>query len=106
MNTINNNFHFTIDLLKTNNLPLVNKGFAILENQFWSYGWKLIKNDFEHIIYTKKENETDYFEIQVTPSKIYVSTPLRNSVYQYKTSFNNYFEVIDYIENKLYDYEN
>lgn len=84
---------------------LKNKGLGILENQFESYGWILVKNEEDNIIYTKKYNETEYYEIKLLEKKIYVSSPLKNSVYQYKTSFNNYFDAIDYIENKLYDYE-
>ena len=108
----------TKPVMETNNTPqqnatesrtlskkLKNKGLVILENQFENYGWILVKNEEDHIIYTKKYNETEYYEIMIEEKKIYVSSPLKNSVYQYRTGFNNYFDAIDYIENKLYDYE-
>jgi len=81
-----------------------NKGFAILDNIFTQYGWHIVKNEMNWISYTKFGYETSYFDIKILPDKIVVSTPIKNSVYQYVTSFKGYFEASEYIEQKFFDY--
>jgi hypothetical protein len=80
---------------------LKNQGFSQLEDLFSSREWKLIRNEFDHIVYTKPGNETDYFEIKLTKTEVRVSVPVKNSKYQYGTSFNNYFDASEYIEQHL-----
>ena len=82
-------------------IKLKNRGFSQLEDLFSSREWKIIKNEFDHIVYTKPGNETDYFEIKLTKTEVHVSIPVKNSKYQYGTSFNNYFDASEYIEQHL-----
>lgn len=83
------------------NGELINKGFVFIEDTLKKKNWRLVKNEPNHIIYDKNECETEYFEINIETNKIYVSFPLNNSVYQYKTSFDSYFKAVEYIENKV-----
>ena len=83
------------------NGELINKGFIFLEETFKNKNWKLTKNEPSHIIYVKNECETEYFEITIDSKKIYISFPLKNSIYQYKTGFDSYYKAVEYIENKL-----
>lgn len=97
----------THDML-SNNIVLQsdvgNKGFAILDTIFKQNGWTLGKNELNWISYTKFGDETSYFDIKILPDKIVVSTPIKNSIYQYMTSFKSYFEASEYLEQKIYDY--
>ncbi len=85
------------------NKKMENKGFTFLEELLCEKNWRLIKNTPTHIIYIKNNNETEYFEITIdnASKKIYVSFPLKNSVYQYKIGFNTYYKALTYIEGKL-----
>jgi len=80
---------------------LINRGFSLLEKAFKTRGWQIVKNDFEHIIYAKPEFETEHFEIRLTKTEVHISVPVKNSKYQYSTSFNNYFDASEYIEQHL-----
>jgi hypothetical protein len=82
-------------------IKLKNRGFSYLEDLFLIKEWKIFKNDFDHIVYMKPGNEMDYFEIKLTKTEVCVSIPVKNSKYQYATSFNNYFDASDYIEEHL-----
>jgi hypothetical protein len=86
------------------NSNLANKGFAILDEIFKERGWHRIKNEPNFISYTKSGDETSYFDIKILPDKIIVSVPMKNSSYQYSTSFKNYYEASEYIEQKLIYY--
>jgi hypothetical protein len=86
------------------NSDMKNKGFAILDNIFKQYGWTLAKNEINWINYTKFGDETSCFDIKITNDKIVVSVPIKNSIYQFVTTFKGYFEASEYIEQKLYDY--
>ena len=88
------------------NSEIKNKGFAILNATFKQNGWHLVKNEFNWISYTKFGDETTFFDIKILPNKIIVCVPMKNSSYQYITSFNAYFEASEYIEQRLYDYIN
>ena len=80
---------------------LVNKGFVCLEELFnKKVGWELTVNKMEHVVYFKKE-ENIKFEMEIDADTIYVSIPLKNSIYQYETKFNNYFMASEYIEMHL-----
>jgi len=83
---------------------LQNKGFLLLDEMFKNNSWYLIKNDMNWISYTKQGDETSFFEIKVGPSRIYVSIPVKNSTIQYKTSFDNYFNASEYVEQRFKDF--
>lgn len=81
-----------------------NKGFSILAEAFKSKGWHLNKNEVDWVVFSHTGNELDSFEIRVYAKNIQVTVPLKNSRYQYVTSFNNYFEACEYMENRLIDF--
>lgn len=83
---------------------LLNKGFALLDNLFKKHGWRLVKNELNWIHYTKFGDETSYFDIKILIDKILVSIPVKNSPFQYNTSFKNYYDASEYIEQRLLDY--
>lgn len=86
------------------NSEIKNKGFAILDELFKKNGWHLQKNELNWINYTKFGDETSCFDIKISTEKIVVSVPLKNSMYQFVTSFKGYYEASEYIEQKLMDY--
>lgn len=83
---------------------IANKGFAILDALFQEKGWHLIKNEMNWITYTIHGNECAYFDIKILPDKIVTSVPVKNSAYQYVTSFKGYYEASEYVEQKLMDF--
>jgi hypothetical protein len=83
---------------------LVNKGFVIIDILFKQTGWHLVKNEKNWISYTKFGDETSVFDIKFLPDSVVVSIPIKNSPYQYVTSFNNYYDASEYIEQRLNDY--
>jgi len=86
------------------NSTIANKGFAILDATFKEKGWNLIKNEINWISYTKFGNECTFFDIKLLPDKVVVSVPIKNSTYQYVTSFKGYYEASEFVEQKLIDY--
>ena len=52
-------------------------------------------------MYSKPGNETEFFKIALDNNIIYVSVPLKNSNFQYKTKFDNYYSAIKYTESKF-----
>jgi hypothetical protein len=80
-----------------------NKGFILLDNMFKNNGWYLIKNKMNWICFSKPGFQTEYFEIKIDQSKIFVSIPIKNSLFQYKTSFKDYFSASEYIEERFKD---
>jgi hypothetical protein len=86
------------------NSTIVNKGFAILDSKFKERGWVLVKNEPNWICYSRFSDETTSFDIKILPDKIVVSIPLKNSSYQYVTSFKGYYEASEYVEQRLFDY--
>jgi hypothetical protein len=85
---------------------LKNGGLTILNDLFIKNDWTITVNLFNHICYSKIGFETESFEIKLDKTKIYVSIPLKNSPYQYKTSFNNYSSAFDYVEKRFLDFIN
>jgi hypothetical protein len=81
-----------------------NKGFLLLDSLFKENGWHITKNEMELIEYTKFGHETDYFQIIVNKNNIHVSVPIKNSSYQFKTTFDNYFDASEYIEKRFKDF--
>lgn len=92
------------NMLSSDVSDIKNKGFSILHTIFKEKGWTLVKNELNWITYTKFGDETSYFDIRILPDKILVSVPIKNSVYQYITTFKSYFETSEYVEQKLNDY--
>lgn len=88
----------------TNTSELKNKGFLFLDLMFKENGWITIKNEVDWVCFSKPGFETEYFEIKIDSSKIYVSIPLRNSIFQYKTSFKDYFTASEYIEERFNEF--
>ena len=90
--------------LTNNSANLKNKGFAILYSVFNKHGWRLIKNEMNWLYYSKFGDETSYFDIRILPDKIITCVPIKNSSYQYTTTFKNYYDASEYLEQRLYDY--
>ena len=87
--------------MDTTDVEIKNKGFTIINALFKEKGWKLIKNELDWIEYRKPNYEIDYFQIKIDKKTINVSVPIKHSPYQYKTSFTNYFDASEYIEEHL-----
>lgn len=86
------------------NIEINNKGFLLLDSVFKNNGWHIVKNDMNWISYTKFGDETSFFDIKITPDKIIVSVPLKNSIYQYTTSFKSYYQASEYIEYQFFEF--
>jgi hypothetical protein len=97
-NTISNNSQINVDT------KILNKGFLILDELFQKHGWHLIKNEMNWICYTKVGQESDLFDIKISQKIIQVSIPIKNSPFQYHTSFTDYFQASEYIEERFFDF--
>uniref|UniRef100_A0A6C0EPY3 Uncharacterized protein n=1 Tax=viral metagenome TaxID=1070528 RepID=A0A6C0EPY3_9ZZZZ len=86
------------------NNSVLNKGFILLDTLFKENGWYNFINDMDRVAYTRVGYETEYFEIKIDENKIHVSIPIKNSKYQYKTHFNNYFQASEYVEEYFKQY--
>ena len=95
---MSSNVHMLSSQYPVFNTELKNKGFILLDEMFKSNGWHITKNEMGWIGYTKAGYETEFFDIRIDQTKIYVSFPLKNSVFQYTTSFKDYFTACEYIE--------
>ena len=84
---------------------IVNKGFMILEEKFLGFGYHFVNNSIDHLLFQKKGNDYDFFEIRVSNDKIFVSVPIKTSRFQYKTHFLSYFEASEYVEMQLIIFE-
>ena len=85
------------------NTEIKNKGFLLLDEMFKSNGWHKTKNEINWITYTKAGFETEFFDIKIDETRIHVCVPLKNSIFQYTTSFKDYFTASEYIENRFKD---
>lgn len=83
---------------------LKNEDFLSLHSIFRGNNWELIKNEMNYISYSKFGDETTSFDIKVLTDKFVVSIPLKNSIYQYVTSFNNCCQTSEYIEQNFLNY--
>jgi hypothetical protein len=81
-----------------------NKGFILLDSLFKENGWHMTKNEMNLIEYTKQGHESDFFQIKLDQKNVYISVPIKNSPYQYKTTFTNYFDASEYVEKRFKDY--
>ena len=86
------------------NTEIKNKGFALLDQMFKENGWHLVKNEMNHICYTRFGHETDIFEISIETKNIHIGIPIKNSPFQYKTSFKDYFLASEYVEARFLDF--
>ena len=83
----------------------IKKEFATLDPLFKQHGRYTSKNEANYLSYTTTGHETDVFEIKIDTSKtIRVSMPIRNSPFQYRTSFDNCFLASEYIESRFLDF--
>lgn len=78
-----------------------NINFDKVHHLFTENNWDLLVNEFEHVLYTKRERETEFIEIKLEYGKIWVSVPLSNSVYQFKTGFNDYYSTNSFLESRV-----
>ena len=83
---------------------LKNKGFAIVGATFKEHGWTIAKNEINWICFTKFGDETSFFDIKILSDRISVTVPIKNSAYQYTTSFKSYYDASEYLEKRLQDY--
>jgi hypothetical protein len=93
------------NMLSENTIININNELNSLTELFKHNGWNKIKNNdksIDHIMYSKEGNETEFFEIALNNNNIYVSVPLKNSTFQYKTKFADYYSAIKYTESKFY----
>lgn len=74
----------------------------LLNDLFKANGWQQIEhNNKDLIMYSKPGKETEFFKISLDNNIIYVSVPLKNSIFQYKTKFVDYYSAIKYTESKF-----
>jgi hypothetical protein len=83
----------------------INKGFMILEEKMLGFGYHYVVNSMDHLLFQKKGNDYDFFEIRISNDKIFVSVPIKKSRFQYKTHFSSYFEASEYVEMQLNNFE-
>jgi hypothetical protein len=86
------------------NTEIKNKGFFLLDEMFKSNGWHMTKNEMNWICYTRAGNETEFFDIKLDQKRVYVSVPIQNSIFQYTTSFKDYFTASEYVEQRFKDF--
>jgi len=86
------------------NTEISNKGFALLDTMFKENGWHMVKNEMNWMSYTKLSNETDLFDIKIDQKSIRVSVPIKNSPYQFITTFKDYFQASEYVEARFFDF--
>lgn len=86
---------------KSTKFNLLDPAFAELESSFEKHGWHMIKNETEQICYTKLGFETDFFEIRCKYNSIIISVPVKNSRFQYVTSFDDRATALAYIYVKI-----
>lgn len=89
---------------QTTNQPINNKGFVDLDAVFTENGWHKVKNELDHIIFTKLGYESDQFEIRLDKTQVHVIVPLKNSSFAYSTSFKSYFEASEYVEERFNEF--
>jgi hemolysin activation/secretion protein len=93
------------NMLSENTIININNELNSLTELFKHNGWNKIKNNdklSDHITYSKEGNETEFFKIELNNNIVYVSVPLKNSTFQYKTKFADYYSAIKYTESKFY----
>lgn len=89
---------------ETTNQPIKNKGFVDLDAVFTKNGWHKVKNEPDHITFTKFGHESDQFELKLGKTEVHVVVPLKNSSFAYAISFKSYFEASEYVEERFNDF--
>ena len=81
----------------------INSELNFLNKLFKSNGWQIEHSNTQSddIMYSKPGKETEFFKIELVNNNIYVSVPLKNSCFQYKTKFVDYYSAIKYTESKF-----
>jgi hypothetical protein len=90
--------------LYSNHMPIKNKGFAMLDEVFSENGWHKVNNESDYITFTKFGHESEQFEIRLTKNNVHVIVLMKNSQYRFATSFDNYFQASDYVEERFLEY--
>ena len=86
------------------NSAIQNHSVVGLDEMFKKHGWCAVKNEPKWINYTKFGDETSCVDIKIDTDKISVSVPIKNSAYQFVTTFKEYNDACKYIEDKFFDY--
>ena len=89
---------------QTTNEPIKNKGFSDIDEIFTENGWHKVKNEPDHMTFTKVGHESDQFDIRIDKTQVHVVVPLINSSFSYTTSFKSYFEASEYVEKRLNEF--
>ena len=86
-------------------MPLINDSeIKHIDNIFYKNGWinKIYrKNEYIYI----KNNEYDEFRIEVNDNVINIISPIPNSKFLYKKTFDGYVNLYNYIEQHIINYE-
>lgn len=76
-----------------------------MDSMFTNNGWYPIQKDTNRLSYTKKGNETDVFDIAVVgPTNVRVGVPMKNSTYQFVTTFKDCMEANTYVKSRFYEF--
>ena len=66
--------------------------------------WNLLINNEEHLLYVQTIDESGYIEVKKKHEQwIEVSVPVKNSQFQYKTTFKSEMPAYEYIENYVHE---
>ena len=89
---------YSLENIENNNNA--NNKSKLLSMLFEENGWILKDNNqlSNSIMYFKPGNETEFIKFEFNNNNIYVSVPLKNSSFQYRSKFNNYLTAIEYTE--------
>lgn len=69
--------------------------------------WILLEDIHDQLLYTMPTDETSFVSIIFqNDEKIIVSIPLKEKTYQYKTIFYSVDKATEYIDQRLYEYNN
>jgi hypothetical protein len=94
-------------IIRTNNEMKLSKNqiFIDMQDFFIKYNWYLITNEMNLLVFKKKNTNYEYFTFNIEKSKISITVPLKNSNHTYVTSFQSYFDAIEYAKMHLLIYE-
>ena len=81
------------------------KEFASVVNKLIEYNWKLMKSNPNQIIFKKKVNDYDYFDISINENQIRVAIPLKSVPNTYVTKFKSSNDACNFINMHLMNYE-
>jgi hypothetical protein len=81
------------------------KEFAPVVNKLIECNWKLMKSNPNQIIFKKKVNDYDYFDISINENQIRVAIPLKSVPNTYVTKFKSSNDACNFINMHLMNYE-